>query len=120
MVRLDAVGKGRSQCLNVVARQGRRLTIKRNEAQYAGELQHSQFLTDCHMNKDISGKQDQVEFFATVLPVADGTVQWQEIFNSALLQELRNFLFMAGVGIRGKPTTIKGRGLQTAGASFLL
>lgn len=120
VIGLYTVCKGSPQSFNVIARQRCRLTVKRDEAEHAGELQYSQFLSQCQTHEHVSGKEDQVQFFATIFPASNGTVKREKVFNSTLLQQLRNFLFMAGVRVRGKPTTIKGKGLQTAGASFLL
>jgi len=71
--------------IDVVGCQGCRLTIKGNEANYAWKLENLKLVGGVDARKNVAGEQDQIQFLPTVLPLAQGMVNRQEMLDPALV-----------------------------------
>src|SRR6266567_5418918 len=93
--------------MNFIFRQRRWRTIKAYEFHYAGQLQHSQTVTQHQVNKNVSGEEHQIQFLAPIFPSSFAVIERQKTFDLPLLQLPRDSFLMTRAGIRRIPEAFR-------------
>src|SRR5947207_1664461 len=105
-LRVDAPFQPASQTFDFGFRQHRGTSVETYQSHHPWQLQHPQALAWIDTDKNITGKERQLNFLSTVRPTSPALVERQKTIDISLLQLPRHRLLMPSVGVGGVPVRV--------------